>query len=370
MQKFFKKMASLIVAFVVMLSLFVCMPAAAAGEKTFDIVVSSVTAVPGDEIVFKVDIVNNPAIAAVTVTFHYDKSVMEYTGYHPGLLKKDTLAEHDGYVSVVYCGGDMTKDGTLFGMGFKVKAGAQVGEYGVTVKNHRSDESLKGAFANMNSEKLLGKVTPGKLIINYDGTNCKHKFGAFEEIVPPGCKTTGVKSRSCTICGHTETGDVDSIGHEYEENWIIDTAATAESEGVMSRHCIRCESSVNKVTFTEYDANGNGFLNKPGTVLAPGSWEPLELPVETPLEPEKDVAKPLPEPVLPDDEEISADKLIENIKGDDLEKSPDTLHKYLLGDDEQSGILGIISDSVPTYFYIIICVLLVVAIIFCVCFVL
>jgi len=37
MQKFFKKMASLIVVFVVMLSLFVCMPAAAAGEKTFDI---------------------------------------------------------------------------------------------------------------------------------------------------------------------------------------------------------------------------------------------------------------------------------------------------------------------------------------------
>lgn len=367
-----KRITAILLVFIVIFSFVFCFPAAAAEEKKFDIVISSATAIPGDEIVFNVDIVNNPAIAAVTITFHYDKSVLEYQDYYPGLLKKDTLAEHDGYVSVVYCSGDMTKDGTLFGMGFKVKEGAQVGEYGVTVKNHRSDSSLKGAFANMNGDKLVATAIPGKLTIGYDGTNCKHKLSAFEQVVPPGCKSEGVESRSCTICGHTETRKVESVGHEYAPEWTIDTPATAEINGIMSRRCIRCDSSVDKVTFTEYDATGNGFSNTAGTVLAPGSWKPLELP-ETPVE--KPDEEPEPEdntqPEMPD-EDMNAEDLIENIKPKDPEKenSGTSLHKHLLGDEEEKGIFDIIFDSVPAYIYIILCVLLVVAIILLVCFVL
>ena len=350
---------------VVVFSSVFCVPAVAAGEKTFDVVISTVTAVPGDEIVFNVDVVNNPAIAAVTITFHYDKSVMEYTGYYDGLLKKDTLAEHDGYVSVVYCGGDMTQDGTLFGMGFKVKDGAQVGEYPVTIKSHRSNESLKGSFANMSGDKLLAKAIPGSLKINYDGTNCKHKFSAFEDVVPAGCKSVGVESRSCKTCGHTETRETESIGHEYDVNWTIDTVATAQKEGVMSRHCIRCDATANKVLFTEYDAKGNGFENKVGTVLAPNSWEPLELPPEVPEEnePQEEKNPTITEP----DEQIGADELLEDVKEE--EASKETVHDYLVGSKEQKGIFGIIFDSIPSYIYIIICVLAVLAIILCICFV-
>lgn len=332
----------------------------AAADKEFTLRVSSATAVPGDSIVLNVNIENNPGIMAVTVTFHFDPQVLEYEKYYGGILVKDTIATHNGYVSVVYCRkNDIALNGTLFGIGFKVKDTAQVGKYTVTVKNNRCEDTLDGAFANWNSEKLGGTVIPGTVDIGYNGSNCSHRYGAYTENVPAGCTADGVKSHSCTVCGHTENAPIPKLGHSYDKNWTIDTAATAQENGYMSRHCLRCDSVTDKVAFSLNDAVGNGFSNSVGTVLAPGSWEPLKITEDpaqdgentaTAPEPSTDIPNAddvTPEPDDTDGEPITAEKLVEQVKQQEKKSGGSSWFSYLLGDSENTGLLNIIRGSVP-----------------------
>lgn len=354
------RVLSAILACFIMIMPLAGIPASAA-DREFTLRVSSATAVPGDSIVLNVDIENNPGIMAVTVTFHFDPEVLQYEKYYGGILVKDTIATHNGYISIVYCrSNDIAKNGTLFGIGFKVKDSAQVGKYPVTVKNNRCEDTLNGAFANWNSERLTGTVIPGTVEIGYNGSNCSHRYGGYTETVPSGCNTVGIRSRSCTVCGHTETEQTPKLGHKYDENWTVDKAAAEQESGVMSRHCLRCDSVTDKVTFTLNDAAGNGFANEVGTVLAPGSWEPLKI-VETP-DSSRDNTAPEPEPETPEEtpdadilpekpdnsseEPVSAEELVNNVK-----RAQKTglarWFSYVLGDSESAGILSIIRASVP-----------------------
>lgn len=375
----FRRAVSAVLLAAVLFSAVFSVPVSAAGIG-FDVVVSSATGIPGDSVVFNVDIVGNPGIMAVTVTFHYDPNILEYEAYYAGILSKDTLARHSGYISVVYCGRqDLTGDGTLFSMKMKIKDGAPVGAYPVTVKNNRCEDTLEGAFANWNADRLSGNAVPGSITIGYNGENCKHRFSAYESVVPAGCTTDGVDSRSCTVCGHTETVETPKLGHQYEENWTIDTAAAADASGVMSRHCVRCDAVTDKVRFTAADAAANGFSNTVGTVLAPGSWEPLQpstpVPEQLPAAPEEPqtsadspVAGEAPED-LPQVQEITADELVDSVR---LESQSGLarLYTYLFGSGAGGGIVGLIASSAPRALFRYAGLLLAAALIALLCFVL
>lgn len=375
----FRRAVSAVLLAAVLFSAVFSVPASAAGIG-FDVVVSSATGIPGDSVVFNVDIVGNPGIMAVTVTFHYDPNILEYEAYYAGILSKDTLARHSGYISVVYCGRqDLTGDGTLFSMKMKIKDSAQVGTYAVTVKNNRCEDTLEGAFANWNVDRLSGNAVPGSVTVGYNGENCKHRFTAYEAVVPAGCTTDGVDSRSCTVCGHTETVETPKLGHQYEENWTIDTAATADESGVMSRHCVRCDAVTDKVRFTAADAVANGFSNTVGTVLAPGSWEPLQpsapVPEELAAVPEEPqtsadsaAAGEAPED-LPQVQEITADELVDSVR---LESQSGLarLYTYLFGSGAGGGIVGLIASSAPRALLRSVALLLAAALIALLCFVL
>ncbi len=359
---FLKRAAAVFAAAVISVSL-LAFPSLAAEEKQFDIVVSNETAVPGDNVIFNVDIVNNPAIAAVTVSFHYNPEVLEFIiekdergrekGYHDGMLKYDTLGTTNmskGYISIVYCASDKLGDGTLFSLEFKVKDTAQVGKYPVTVKSHRPDDNMRGTFANENYERLVPTVTAGSVEIKYNGSNCRHKYSQFSQKVEAGCKTKGKESRSCSVCGHTELRDTAEKGHIYSESWTIDTAATADKKGIMSRHCTGCSESVaDRASFTVSDAESNGFKNTVGTVLAPNSWEPLK-PAEKPepTEPEE----PGDKPQL--DENLSAEELLGGEQDDEPENN-DKAQKQ----DEPKDFL----ERIPNYLLITAAALIVIAIV-------
>ena len=140
----------------------------------------------------------------------------------------------------------------------------------------------------------------------------------------------------------------------------MDKAAAEQESGVMSRHCLRCDSVTDKVAFTLNDAAGNGFANEVGTVLAPGSWEPLKI-AETP-DSDRDNTAPEPEPETPEEtpdadilpekpdnsseEPVSAEELVNNVKRGQ-KTGLARWFSYALGDSENAGILSIIRASVP-----------------------
>lgn len=354
-----------------------CLSVCAATERTFDLEISSTTAIPGDTVVFNLDVKNNPGIMAVTFTVHYDPEVLEYENYIAGILSRDTSARHDGYVSIVFCGlKDRVGDGTLYGFQFKVKDTAKAGFSAVTIKNIRPTQygdSLSGCFANWNGDKLTPTLKSGGVDIGFTGSNCNHTFGDWETVVPAACKTAGVQSHTCKVCGHNAQQEISATGHNYAENWTIDRAATSLNDGLMTRHCtgVSCDATSDPVTFTLRDAEGNGFANAVGTVIRPNSWKPLEEIIEQTKQPDvpehsEDNTEP---PELLEKEPDNSDEIDNNVEdekefieedipiaGDLVEsakKEESTLvkvHSYLFGVDEQVGIIKLISDGFADMF--------------------
>ncbi len=72
-----------------------------------------------------------------------------------------------------------------------------------------------------------------------------HKFGAWENVSSPNCTDKGSEKRSCTVCGYTETRNIDISGHDWEDHYTIDKEATCTEEGSKSIHCKNCNTVMN-----------------------------------------------------------------------------------------------------------------------------
>ncbi|MCQ2449773.1 MAG: hypothetical protein MJ132_06260, partial [Clostridia bacterium] len=104
---------------------------------------------------------------------------------------------------------------------------------------------------------LFVSATSGKI--------CMHSYGAWKTVAAV-CKSKkanecGVEARSCGLCGHTELRDLADIGHNYAAEYTVDCAATGSASGSLSRHCIRCNSTTDRISFSVKDANAKGFRN-------------------------------------------------------------------------------------------------------------
>ena len=73
----------------------------------------------------------------------------------------------------------------------------------------------------------------------YDGCSVnEHPFGSWENIIPATCTTDGSQTRTCKLCGHTET-EVLPAAHSFSD-WVQVTAPTCSTEGQQKRACGRC----------------------------------------------------------------------------------------------------------------------------------
>lgn len=94
-----------------------------------------------------------------------------------------------------------------------------------------------------------------------------HTFGEWETVKSPGCAEKGSRQRKCLACGYTETEETDASGHDWDEEYTIDQAATCTSEGSASIHCKKCEmvrdSVIIQKTAHKWDA---GTVTTPATV--------------------------------------------------------------------------------------------------------
>ena len=68
---------------------------------------------------------------------------------------------------------------------------------------------------------------------------CKHEWSDWTTLSAATCETEGVMTRSCSKCGNIENKKVDALGHDYGE-WTALTAATCETDGVLTRRCATC----------------------------------------------------------------------------------------------------------------------------------
>ena len=277
-----KKILCFFTVIILIFSLGVCLPASAENDPV--ITVSQVTAVPGDTIVVSVDISNNPGIQAMTFTLSYDNSIVTYQKYEKGKLSDYTVVNHSstGYVSFVNCENDNKKyNGTIFSVTFKVNENAAPGKYDFKIRNINPKElgdNLTGCFANKEHTTITPVIKNGHLTVGKTCGNSGHEFSEWTQTVEPTCDGKGTKMRSCKRenCGHTESAEIAAIGHDFEDKWTIDRAATETEKGSMSRHCTRCEATKDNTFFDMEISEENQFENKEETVVTPDKWEILE----------------------------------------------------------------------------------------------
>ena len=254
----------------------------AAETRGIKLSVGSVTAVPGDEVAIPIDVTQNDGIMAMTFAISYDTEVLEYKDFNMGIFNDYTVVNHpdEGYVSIVNCEKkDRKYTGNILVLKFSVKDGAAAGSSDVKIVNvypEKYGESLEGCFATWDSLEVKPETSNGSVTVGKTCVNSGHSFGKWIVISEPLCETEGINGRSCTVCGHTETKTVPALGHDYSEDWTVDEAATAETDGSMSRHCKRCDKTTDKVSFKMNIPEEKDFENAESTVVPAGKWDKLE----------------------------------------------------------------------------------------------
>ena len=129
-----------------------------------------------------------------------------------------------------------------------------------------------------------------------------HAYGDWYETLAPTCTTTGTEEHKCSVCQHTEIKttnalghtestavtenrieptctdngsydsvvyclvcdeelsreqkSIDSLGHDYSDEWTVDTEPTCTAIGSKSHHCSRCDD---KSDVTEISAIGHTY---------------------------------------------------------------------------------------------------------------
>jgi len=71
-----------------------------------------------------------------------------------------------------------------------------------------------------------------------DYVPCTHKYGNAVITTAPTCTETGIKSYTCTLCGHVTTDSVPATGHTYTTSTV---APTCTAEGYDQHTCTVCD---------------------------------------------------------------------------------------------------------------------------------
>lgn len=277
--KFNRFLAALLCA-IIFLSAFSVLSFAETGPVVT--IVCTKTAVPGDTVSVSVEMSNNPGIMAMTFTVSYDSDALTYTDKTLGKWNDYTIADHpdDGYVSFVNCEVKNRKyNGTIFTLYFTVKEKAKPGEHHFKIMNihpEKYGEDLKGCFANKEHDTVTATTIGAAIAIGKTCSNGGHSFNKFKTAVEPTCIAKGLKTRSCSVCGHTESEELNETDHVFSKDWTVDVVATAEQTGIMSRHCNNCSAVTDKVYYSLEESEENELENTEESTITSDDWDKLE----------------------------------------------------------------------------------------------
>lgn len=257
-----------IICFISILTLLfgmLCIPAHADDYPDGHIIIDTVSAVTGDSVIVKINIENNPGIMAMTISITYDSNALTYEGFYRGYLRDYTVADHPdkNLIRFVNCEtGNRRNNDTIVSLKFKVKDNAEFGFYPISI------DYKSGDFCNYWLKKLMPEITSGGVDVAFNGNNCSHKkYSDWETAAKPSCMEPGAEQRTCEKCGHVDIRETPAAGHDYEDFWTVDTPATADSSGTMSRHCKNCDAYTDLLTFSLEQSEENNLSNNSGSVI-------------------------------------------------------------------------------------------------------
>lgn len=287
------------------------------------ITITTETANTGSDVAITISIKDSPGIMAMTISITYDSSALTYQSYTRGDLKDSSpmIADHPGknLIRFVDCENrDFVGDGVLLRLKFKVKEDAAAGFYPISIAYSAGD------FCNWELKRIMPTIVPGGVEVAYNGKNCTHKYGKWQPIAEAKCTTTGLQEHVCTVCGNKEISDIPALGHDYEDFWTVDTAATESEAGSMSRHCKRCDAVTDIISFGLTDADDNSFENKEGGTVPPSDFTG-PLPDSSPDQaqaPQPDYGTPQNQDSAQDITEKKAEDLVSEIKKSEKAGSP------------------------------------------------
>ncbi len=247
-----KSLKRIIVTFLCLVLLFSITVIAA---PTTTITISNATVMPGETTTIDIRISNNPGIMAMTFCITYDSDSLEYVKYTKGYLSKYTVKDHPNKGHIIFVNdesSDVSKDGTIISIEFKVKDNATPGKHIISLANNNRDKygsKLHNSFSNSNLEYIVPVVNQGFITVGETCENAGHKYGEWETTTPADCTTTGIREHSCIRCQFTEEEEI-PFAHDFELVWTVDKAATPTEDGIMSRHCKNCNATTDQFTFT------------------------------------------------------------------------------------------------------------------------
>ncbi len=246
----------------IVLCLSFCPTAFAADNATISL--SNVSAMPEETVTIEVEMKNNPGIMGMAFSIAYDNDAFEYVKYENGWLSGMTVKDHPdkGHVIFVYvASSDKTNNGNMLSVSFKIKQKAAPGKHTITLANNNFEKygtKLHNSFSNSKQEFIVPSIKSGSIKVGETCINAGHKYGEWNITKQANCTETGLKNHTCvrdeSICieeGRYEEVEI-PITHDFEKEWTVDEVATPEKDGVMTRHCTKCEATTDRVVFT-YD---------------------------------------------------------------------------------------------------------------------
>lgn len=300
------------------------------------ITVDTVKGFPGETAVVSLKIEDNPGIMAFAITILYDSADLTYEDYFEGdVLSTYNVVDNPEKGSIRFVTRSFSNiytNGTLISLKFKIKDDAGMGLHKVRIT------STKGDFSDWDENVVIPKTVLGGVEVQYNGNNCPHKHYTEWQITGmPSCEKAGLQQRFCEFCAHAQNRSLAPLGHSFEEEWTVDLEATPESDGIMSRHCIRCSAVTEQLTYTYKQSEDEKIDNTVNSSVSPS-----------------DFTEQLKQEQKPQDAGSTDDKTASepDTAYYEEEKIPSGLFaklKYYLYEKSGIGIVGKISEAVPDF---------------------
>ncbi len=256
-----KRIKSLIALVLCIILCTVLCPAVFA-EEGAKITVTNADVMPEDTITLDINIENNPGIMGMAFSIVYDSDAFEYVEHQNGWLNGMTVKDHPDKNCVIFvyvATSNKTNNGKMLSVTFKVKQKAAPGNHKITLGNNNYEKygnKLHNSFSNSKQEYIVPTVSGGTITVGETCINAGHKYGEWNITKQASCTETGLKNHTCirdeSLCieeGKYEEVEI-PITHDFEDDWTVDEVATAEKDGVMTRHCKKCDATTDRITFT------------------------------------------------------------------------------------------------------------------------
>lgn len=269
------------------------------------VTVSSEKGGEGDTVKVDVSVTENPGMCGMTIGIKYDKTVLtvvEAVGADDVFSSNDAIInpDGDGFVGYMYGGiKDKNTTGKLMTITFKIKEGAAIGDYSISVgdvNGNMEASNFNGDTVGLTTE--AGKVTveckhPSVKNVEKTAASCTangstdvvcdkcgavtktievpalgHKYGEYATTKEPTCTEAGEKTATCSVCGDKKTEEIKALGHKYSE-FTVTKEATDQEAGKMEAKCTVCGAVatieipvVKEADFVISDSEGKVFNNK------------------------------------------------------------------------------------------------------------